>query len=133
LRNKSAEHGFVLAAPFTLRDQPQAAHDPRTGNSETRATSQNKVLHMNSNNDDDDGFSFEGQCQACDMYGPVDDLSLCYDCAGKFERDMIRQREWDYSASAFGLSDEDCERLRVYVIKEYGAALELIAPSKKRR
>lgn len=88
---------------------------------------------MTRDDNDYDGYPYDGQCQACDMYGPVDDMSLCEDCGGKFERDMIRQREWDYSASAFGLSDEDRERLRHQVIREHGAAFELITPSKKRR
>jgi hypothetical protein len=74
---------------------------------------------------------FDGQCQACDMYGRVNDLSLCEDCADKFERDMIRSREWQYSGAAFGLSPEGCEELRRKVIAEYGEALELIAPAKK--
>jgi hypothetical protein len=71
---------------------------------------------------------WDGQCQACDRYGPVNDLSLCEDCAGKLERDLIRQRDWDYSASAFGLPPEAREALRRQVIAEFGEALELIAP-----
>jgi prepilin-type N-terminal cleavage/methylation domain-containing protein len=43
--------------------------------------------------DDEDDFGlYDGKCQACDAYGPVDDISLCEECAGKFERDTIRQR-----------------------------------------
>ena len=34
---------------------------------------------------------WDGKCQACDGYGRVNDLSLCEDCAGKLERDLIRQ------------------------------------------
>ena len=56
------------------------------------------------------------------------DGSLCEECAGKLERDLIRQREWDYSASAFGLPPEAREELRRRVIAEFGDALELIAP-----
>jgi hypothetical protein len=74
---------------------------------------------------------YEGQCQACDMYGRVNDLSLCEDCAGKLERDLIRNRDWQYSGAAFGLSPEGCEELRRKVIAEYGEALELIAPAEK--
>ena len=72
---------------------------------------------------------WDGQCQACDLFGPVNDLSLCEDCAGKLERDLIRQRDWDYSASAFGLPPEAREEMRRQVIAEFGEALELIAPS----
>ncbi len=78
---------------------------------------------------DDSWGMWDGQCQACDRYGPVNDLSLCEDCAGKFERDLIRQRNWDYSASAWGLPPEAQEELRRQVIAEFGAALELIAPA----
>jgi hypothetical protein len=76
---------------------------------------------------------WDGQCQACDRYGPVDDLSLCEDCGPKLERDLIRQRAWDYSAMAFGLSDQDREELRRQVIAQFGQALELIAPPEKTR
>jgi hypothetical protein len=76
---------------------------------------------------------WEGQCQACDTWGPVDDLMLCEDCTAKLERDLIRQRNWEYSASAFGLSPEACEELRQQVVAQFGEALELIAPAKKKR
>ena len=69
---------------------------------------------------------WDGKCQACDQYGPVDDLSLCEECGSKFERDMIRRRAWDYSASAFGLPPDAREALRCQVIAEYGEGLELI-------
>ncbi|MCG3154975.1 MAG: hypothetical protein DKINENOH_01573 [bacterium] len=80
-------------------------------------------------NEEDDWPGYDGQCQACDAYGRVDDMSLCDECAGKFERDMIRQRQWDYSASAFALPVEFREGLRSEVIRKYGSKLELIAPS----
>ena len=76
---------------------------------------------------------WDGQCQACDCYGRVNDLSLCENCATKLERDLIRQRDWDYSVSAFGLSSEDREELRRQVIAQFGHALELIAPPEKTR
>ena len=71
---------------------------------------------------------WEGQCQACDMWGPVDDMMLCETCAAKLERDLIRRRDWDYSATAFALSPEAREDLRRQVIAQFGEALELIAP-----
>jgi hypothetical protein len=76
---------------------------------------------------------WDGQCQACDIWGRVNDMMLCEDCATKLERDLIRQRDWDYSASAFGLSPEDREELRRQVIAQFGQALELIAPPEKNR
>ena len=80
---------------------------------------------------------YEAQCLGCDQWGPVDDMGLCKECAGKFERDMIRLRNWDYSAMAFGTPPEKYEELRQWVIQEHGDGLELVAPedkpSKKRR
>jgi hypothetical protein len=83
---------------------------------------------------------YEGQCVACDLWGRVNDLGLCEECASKLERDLIRERDWDYAvdaernaAYAFGLSDDDREKLRCQVVTQYGAALELIAPIKEAR
>jgi hypothetical protein len=70
----------------------------------------------------------EGQCYACDGFAPLDDLSLCDVCRAKLERDLIRQRDWDYSTAAFGLSDEGREEMRRQVAAQYGKDLELIAP-----
>lgn len=72
---------------------------------------------------------YDGQCCACDVLGPVDDMGLCEECGTKLERDLIRQRAWDYSASAFGLTEADREKLRQQVIAGHGQALELIAPA----
>jgi hypothetical protein len=82
--------------------------------------------------DEPESGALEGECQACDAFGPVDDLCLCLPCSAKFERDMIRQRAWDYSASAFGLSAKDCEALRAATIAEHGLALELIVSGSDR-
>lgn len=54
-------------------------------------------------NDELNGFGFyEGECQGCDILTSLNDLGLCEEYAGKLERDLIRQRDWDYSALAFG-------------------------------
>ena len=73
---------------------------------------------------------YDGQCVACDLWGRVNDLGLCEECAGKLERDLVRERDWDYSASAFGLADDDREKLRRQIVAQYGEALELIEPIK---
>ena len=79
--------------------------------------------------DDEPDFGvFEADCRACDVFGPVDDVGLCAECSQKLERDMIRQRAWDYSATAFGVPPEKYEQLRAATIAEYGAALALVAP-----
>jgi len=73
------------------------------------------------------GF-YEGECQGCGLFGPLDDMRLCENCSGKFERDVIRQRSWDYSALAFGVPAEKREELRQHIINEYGERCELLAP-----
>lgn len=72
-------------------------------------------------------------CVGCDLPTQVNDLGLCSDCYNKLERDLIRGRDWDYSALAFGLSDTDRERLRLSVISAYGAGYELIVPPGRSR
>jgi rubredoxin len=78
--------------------------------------------------EDLNGFGFyEGECQGCDTFQPLNDLALCEKCAVKLDRDLIRQRDWDYSVSAFGVPESKLEDLRKEVIKQYGEKLELIA------
>lgn len=83
--------------------------------------------------DDDESDVYEAECAGCDVFTRVDDVGLCSDCAGKLERDFIRERHWDYSAMAYGVRPEKREELRKHIIKEHGEALELIAPNGKRR
>ncbi len=73
------------------------------------------------------GF-YEGECQGCDIFQSLNDLGLCEECAGKLDRDLIRQRDWHYSVSAFGAPESKLEELRKEVIKHYGKKHELIAP-----
>lgn len=78
---------------------------------------------------DDLTGEFESECQGCDLFLPLNDLGLCEQCAGKLERDLIRERQWDYSVTAFGVPAENREEIRKAVIDQYGERLELIAPS----
>lgn len=71
------------------------------------------------------------ECHCCGFFAQLNDLGLCEECATKLERDLIRQQDWEYSTSAFGLSLEAREALHRQIIKQYGADLELIAPRKK--
>ena len=83
-------------------------------------------------NDELNGFGFyEGECQGCDIFTSLNDLGLCEECAGKLDRDLVRQRNWDYSALAFGCPESKREELRNEIIKHYGEKLELIAPNKR--
>jgi hypothetical protein len=79
--------------------------------------------------DKDFGF-YEGECQGCGCFDSLDDIGLCEECSEKFERDVIRQRDWDYSALAFGIPEDQREELRRQIIKEYGERFELIVPNK---
>ncbi len=76
--------------------------------------------------------NYDGECVGCDLWAPVNDLGLCDDCNAKLERDLIRQRDWGHSATAFAVPAEKFEELR-QIIAEYGEKLELIAPEKQKR
>lgn len=78
-------------------------------------------------NDEEFGL-YEAECAGCDLFTRVNDVGLCSDCAGKLERDLIRQRDWECSILAYGVPVEKREELRQHVIKKHGAGLELIAP-----
>jgi len=75
------------------------------------------------------GF-FRAECRGCDIVSRVNDLGLCEECAGKLERDLIRERDWDYTVSAYGLTDSRREELRSQVVAQYGEKLELMAQKK---
>jgi hypothetical protein len=77
-------------------------------------------------------FDLTGSCVGCDQWHTIDDLGMCDTCAAKLDRDLIRQRAWDYSATAFGCDPKDYEALRQSVIDNYGAAYELLAPPEKK-
>ncbi len=66
-----------------------------------------------------------GKCQACDTFTEVNDMSLCDDCDEKIQRDMIRDKEWDYVVEAFGLSNEGRDKLYQDTIKKHGRKKEL--------
>jgi hypothetical protein len=88
---------------------------------------------MGESNEDNQEFSENiiAECYCCGFFAQLNDLGLCEECATKLERDLIRQQDWEYSISAFGLSTEAREALRRHIIKQYGADLELIASRKK--
>jgi hypothetical protein len=79
--------------------------------------------------DDEMALERTGECVSCDMFRPLDHLGLCLVCAAMLERDLIRQRDWEYAASTALLNDEDREALRRKVVAEYGEGLELIDPA----
>jgi tetratricopeptide (TPR) repeat protein len=79
------------------------------------------------------GSAMEGECYGCDKYSSLNDLSLCDDCAAKMDRDLIRMRDWDYSALAFGVAEDRREALRDFIISKYGPQNELLASEDDRR
>jgi hypothetical protein len=83
---------------------------------------------MPGENDEDAHSLYETACCGCDAFTRTDDIGLCEECAGKLDRDMIRQRAWDYSATVFAVPPERREELRSAVIRQYGKDLELVAP-----
>jgi hypothetical protein len=83
---------------------------------------------------DDNEFGFyEGECQGCDIFTRVNDVGLCEECAAKLDRDLVRQRDWQYSTVAYGVPPEKREELRSKVIQQYGSDLELITGSEVKR
>lgn len=95
----------------------------------TEATLGSDLDDLLDNDVDDSAGDFEGECQGCELFLPLGDLGLCEQCAGKLERDLIRERQWDYSVTAFGTPPEKLEKMRKAVIDQYGERLELIVPS----
>jgi hypothetical protein len=79
--------------------------------------------------DDETALERAGVCAYCDMFRPLDDQGLCLVCAAMLERDLIRQRGWEYAAATAFLSDEDREAVRRKVVAQYGEGLELIDPA----
>ncbi len=71
----------------------------------------------------------EGACAGCDNYTRLDDIGLCEECGAKLDRDMIRERDWERSMTAWVCPKDRREELRDRIIRQHGAELELIAPS----
>jgi hypothetical protein len=84
---------------------------------------QSQLTEMTLGFDSDDIFDFEDD--------ELNGFGLCEECAGKLERDLIRQRDWDYSALAYGVPPEKREALRNEIIGRFGGKLELISPKEE--
>ena len=68
-------------------------------------------------------------CTGCELPFPVNDLGLCDKCFANLERDLIRDRDWEYSATAFMTAPDQLEEVRQRIIRDYGEAHELITTS----
>lgn len=73
----------------------------------------------------------DDQCAGCGVFRRIDDLGLCEDCSKKLDRDLIRERDWARSVTAYGLNDEQREEVRRQIVGEFGENLELMAPSRR--
>lgn len=65
-------------------------------------------------------------CRGCELPQHVNDIGLCNECYAKLERDLIRMWDWEYSGEAMRMPATQLEALRERVIREYGAAYELL-------
>ncbi len=82
---------------------------------------------INHQTDQEDGSLQENIfCRGCDLPQHVNDLGLCNECYAKMERDLIRMRDWEYSGEALSVPATQLEALRERVIRDYGAAYELL-------
>ena len=80
---------------------------------------------------EDEFMLHEGECAGCGVLHRINDLALCEACVAKLERDLVRERDWAYSATAYGLSDEDRESVRKRIVRDFGEAPELIVPTRQ--
>lgn len=68
--------------------------------------------YMNEDDHDDLFGQAEGECVGCDSCTRVSNLGLCRTCDAKLDRDMIRERDWERSVSAWLLQSDEREALR---------------------
>lgn len=73
----------------------------------------------------------EAECAGCEQFRCVNELGVCENCSQKLERDLIRKRDWAYSVTAYGMSDQRREVMRRQIVDNFGEGLELIAPSRR--
>jgi len=72
-------------------------------------------------------YQYEAECFGCYIIKKVNHIPFCKSCNNKKERDLVRQRSYDYSELTAHLSSlEDKERVRKDIINKYGEKLELI-------
>ncbi len=78
---------------------------------------------------DDDYGCIEGECAGCGNFGRNNEVGLCGDCSGKLERDLIRDRAWNYSLTVYGMNDSQRNEVRNQILRKYGKRHELIVPN----
>ena len=78
---------------------------------------------------DDDYGCIEGECAGCGNLGRNNEMGLCDDCSGKLERDLIRERDWAYSVTVYGMNNSQRNEVRNQILRKYGKRHELIVPN----
>lgn len=74
-----------------------------------------------------DEYQYEAECHGCYLIKKVNHIPLCKSCNSKLERDLVRQRNYEYSELTAHLSSpEDKEKVRKDVINQYGEKFELV-------
>lgn len=73
-------------------------------------------------------FQYEGECHGCFMIKKVNHIPFCESCNSKMERDLVRQRSYDYSELTAHLSSKEAKEIvRKNIVSKYGSDLELIS------
>lgn len=121
-----------------MKTEPRLSVDRKDHAPTEACRSHQRIKHMNDFFEDlgsDESIlpKYEAECQGCDIFLPVNDLGLCEDCASKLERDMIRKRDWAYSALAFGCPKDKLEDLKNEIIKKHEKKYELISEGKPKK
>jgi len=76
-------------------------------------------------------FLYEAECHGCFTIKKVNHIPFCESCNSKFERDLVRQGNYDFSELTAHLSSkEEKEKVRKDIISKYGAKLELVIDEK---
>ncbi|WP_341285801.1 hypothetical protein [Priestia megaterium] len=76
-------------------------------------------------------FQYEGECHGCFMIKKVNHIPFCESCNSKMERDLVRQRSYDYSELTVHLSSKEAkENVRKNIIFKYGPKLEIVIDEK---
>lgn len=93
----------------------------------------NELDFYDADEEDDLFGDMQALCYGCDCFQPLNDLGLCGECAAKVDRDLIRQRDWNYAVATYGLDAAQREELRSSVIARYGAQHEMISPPRAKK
>ncbi|MGF9891643.1 hypothetical protein ABEX78_23575 [Priestia megaterium] len=76
-------------------------------------------------------FQYEAKCHGCFKIEKVNHIPFCKSCNSKFERDLVRQGNYEFSELTAHLSSKEAkENVRKDIISKHGAKLELVIDEK---